>query len=172
VSDTGLTFLGIDHGDPAWPWALGQRMLDAAVSCGWECTNRFVADGQWVEPPPPDRDCRCQLAVVVTPGVDEPTRRDGERGPVCMPVFTADLLVVVDLCVLVPASNRRLTAAQVDAHALENQTALWKIMQGLMKGRSSGTIAGFGATLNLGGWDPMGQSGGSARWQTRWSYRQ
>lgn len=160
----------IDHSQPEWGYTLGWRFLDAAELCGYVCDRKFVADGQVAEPPPPNTDCTCQLSVVVTPGLSQP-QSDAESDLYCLPVFTADVTLAVDLCVLLPGSDEATDPDLVDAKALENQKDLWRIMQGLMKARSDGSLFGMGAKITVGGWEPAGHAGGSARWQTRWSYR-
>lgn len=167
MSDPSFGQFGIDHSYPEWAFRLGERFLAAAQSCGWECDSTFVADGQVVDPPPPANDCFCQLAVVVTPGIDDPLDADG---PVCMPVFTAEVRVIVDLCVLLAPQNDVIAPDDMRVHSRENHEALWRIMQGLLEAK--GSLAGFGARLRGGPWEELGHSGGSARWQTRWSYRQ
>lgn len=166
-----MTFLyDLDQTDAAWAYDLGQRFLTAAQSCGFTCDRSFVADAQYAEGPPvSEGDCSCQLAVVVTPGVSAP-RGQGPDDPMCVPVFTAEVRLSVDLCVILPEGNESPDPDAVDANARDVQQALWQIMQGLLRGRSNGTLAGS-ATLEPGGWEQAGDYGGSSRWQTRWAYR-
>jgi hypothetical protein len=160
----------LDHTDTAWAYDLAHRFLDAAQDCGFECDRTFVADAQYAEGPPvAEGDCHCQLAVVVTPGVSRP-RGQRDDDPICVPVFTAEVRLIVDLCVLVPEANEALDPAAVDANAKDVQESLWKIMQGLLRARSNGTLAGS-AALDPAGWEQAGDFTGSSRWQTRWYYR-
>lgn len=157
----------IDHSSPGWGYVLGQNVLEAAQSCGWECARVFVTDGQVPEAPPPGGAACCQLAVSVETGWSQPRNSDDLY---CLPVYTADVTVYLDLCVLVADSQSVLKPVDINARALENQQALWMVMQGLLTLRTDSLmICGY---WGVGGWEPMGQSGGNARWQTRWSYRQ
>jgi hypothetical protein len=160
----------IDHTQVDWAWTLGHRFLDAAQLCGFECDRTFVVDGQLAEAPPPSGDCTCSLAAIVTPGLSAP-QDAGRDDPYCLPVFTASVVLVVDLCVLLPGSEEAAEPALVDAAARDIQSSLWQIMQGLMKARSDHTLVGIGPSIEPGPWEAAGQQGGNARWQTRWSYR-
>lgn len=157
--------LDLDHTDPLWGHTLANRFLTAAQACGFECGRVFVADGITPEAPPPNPQCQCQLAATVATGI-------AGSSEACYPVLTAEVTLWVDLCVLVAGQNAILTPAEQTDHAAQNQRSLWRIMQGLMDARVQGTIAGLGARLTPGPWEQVSQTGGSARWQTRWLYRQ
>jgi hypothetical protein len=169
VSDpTSFDGIQIDHSVASWGYDLATRFLEAAVEC-FDCDRTFVADGQEVEAPV-GSGC-CQLAVTVTTGLDLPANDEGLPAALCTPVFTAELTLIIDLCVLLAGQGEVLKPDDIDAHASENQATLWQVMQGLMAGRADGSIAGLGATLIPAGWQALGHRGGSARWQTQWLYR-
>lgn len=157
--------------DPEWGYKLGHHFLRAAALCGFSCDRVFVAEGTEVEGLP--LGCPCQLAVIVVTGLSEP-RQEGPAmaGGVCTPVFTASVRLVLDLCVAVPGRDEVPRPAALDEAGLVNQRRLWQIMQGLLKARAAGELGGFGARVAEAGWDPVTTVGGSARWQTVWSYRQ
>lgn len=162
--------LDIDLTAADWSYQLGTRFLTAARDCGFVCDRAFVSDRQVPEAPPPTDECSCQLAVSVTPGVSVP-RGQQLNDPTCLPVFTADVVLIVDLCYRIPDGSEPVDPDEADARAHEMQTSLWQIMQGLMRARSSGQLGGT-ATVEYAAWEPMGDLGGSSRWQTRWHYRQ
>lgn len=156
-----------------WSYQLGLAFLTAAKACGFTCDRSYVADGGNPEPPAPG--CRCQLIAVVTEG--------WEALPECGARRTAEVRLVLDLCLVVPGQDEVPDPAKVNAQAQLNATARWQIMRGLRRAWQLGELAAVGVgedlgpmaatlcrTITPGPWRNTRSTGGWARWEATWRF--
>lgn len=161
-----------------WSYLLAESFLDAAVSCGAECSRRFVTPGVGPEGLPPD--CLCQLVATVEEGFERPP---GARRGSCAVGVVASVTLTLDLCVPaagqteVPDPVRWGTAARDAARTrglmMKGLRTAWvagRLCPGL-EGPPEFTGCGCGAVTPA-PWRAVRQDWGSSRWATTWTWRE
>ena len=119
-----------------WSWQLGQRFLAGAQLCDYECTRAFVVDAGV----PLTMCCDpCQLAVSVTEGLMHP-----DDDACCYQTY-GDVLIMVDLCKIVPDEDGDWDPVDVSTKAQASSQARGAILQGLQKM--------LGGDYHYGGWE-------------------
>lgn len=148
-----------------WGYQLAQAVLDAAVSCGAQCSNRRVTErGEAFKPCLLEDEC-CELIASVV----ESVRSTPGTAAKCSMLRVARVELVLRLCWPVPDTDGTRSIVEDSGRAREYSTLRWQILAGIqsawrngrlcMDGSGSGCVGAECTPMSVAGWNDRSVEG-------------